>query len=67
MIKEDCWAINVAEGQIRGVYQGVDVRLQKVDNTFEIFLDSVLKGSVSQRSPIKAIKEVKRMIESGVR
>jgi hypothetical protein len=50
--KEDCWTINVAEGQVRGVYRGVGVRLQKVDHTFEIFLDSVLRGSVSQRSPI---------------
>jgi hypothetical protein len=67
VLKEDCWTINVAEGQVRGVYRGVDVRLQKVDHIFEIFLDSVLKGSVSQRSPIKAIKAAKTMIESGLR
>lgn len=67
MIKENSWAVNVAEGQINGFYQNIHVRIQQHLEGFDIYLNSALRGSISKRSPMKAINAAKDMIDAGLR
>ncbi len=60
---EDVWVINVGEQQTRGIYRGVDVRIQQTDTTFDIYLDSVKTLSLELRSPVKAVTAAKATVD----